>query len=74
MITNRQRYEDRHAKICQRAEQEFVASRAENPRYTLSKAIKVQARLVRKAIQRRDEIAAVFAAQCAHLALKVPVD
>lgn len=74
MITNRQRYEDRHRRICKRAEERFAEDRAKNPKLTVPKTVRWYARAVRLAIKRRDSIAAVYATCACHLALHVPLD
>jgi hypothetical protein len=74
MVTNIERYEERHRQICKRAEQDFLEQRADNPKFTVPKAVKSYAAAVHHAIQRRDCIAAVYAIAAAHLALKMPLD
>jgi hypothetical protein len=60
MITNRQRYEARHAQICQRAERESAAGTT----------VETLVAAVHRAIEKRDSIAAAYAVAAAHIALK----
>ena len=73
MITDRQRFEDRHRRIVQRCEQRLraAAGRAAQPT-TIDAIVYEYVREVRRGIARRDNsgIVAVFAVMAAHLALK----
>jgi hypothetical protein len=70
MITDRRRYEARHAHICERAERDYLDQRKTNSQFTVGLAVKAYAVAVRCAIVKRDLIAAVYAAQCAHVVRK----
>lgn len=69
MITNRQRYEDRHRRIIQRAERDFAESKL-----TVAKTVKTYAAAVRRAIRHGDSIAAVYATAAAYIAMKGQID
>lgn len=70
MTTNSERYLENHRRICDRAEQDFARQKAEDPKLTVPKTVAAYAAAVRRAIARRDCIAAVYAVAAAHLALK----
>jgi hypothetical protein len=72
MRTDRQRYEDRHRRICQRSEEQFLAQRKKDPQFNVRLAITSYSLAIRAAIVRRDNsgIAACHAVASAHLALK----
>jgi hypothetical protein len=72
MITNRQRYEARHAQICERAERQYFAQKEKTPQFNVRQAIGGYAISVRAAIARKDGtgIAGAHAAAAAHLALR----
>jgi hypothetical protein len=74
VITNRQRYEDRHVKICARAERQFAEQRAKGSKLTVPKAVKAYAAAVHHAVSGRDCIAAVYAVCATHLAMKVDIN
>jgi hypothetical protein len=70
MITNRQAYEDRHARICQRAESQFLDQRRKNPQFSVRLAVMSYSLAIRAAIARKDGtgIAGAHAVAAAHLA------
>ena len=70
MITDRQRYEGRHRRIIGRCEQRLRERQEEQPGLTIEEVISDYAQNVRKAIERRDSISAVFATMCGHLAMR----
>ena len=72
MITDRQRYEDRHRRIVQRCEQRLRERLEQEPTITSDALVYEYVREVRRGIARRDNsgIVAVFAVMAAHLALK----
>lgn len=72
MKTNPDAYAARHRQLCERAEKQFLAEKKKHPKVTPKTVIVAYAAAVRCAIARRDNtgIAAVFAAQSAHIAVK----
>jgi hypothetical protein len=72
MITDRQRYEDRHRRIVQRCEQRLRERLEEDPSLTIEAIVDDYALNVRKAIQRRDSISSVYAVMGSHLAMSSP--
>ena len=72
MITDRQRYEDRHRRIVQRCEQRLRERLEEQPSLTIDAIVFEYVREVRRGIARRDNsgIVAVFAVMASHLAMK----
>jgi hypothetical protein len=73
MTTNPDKFAERHQQIIERAEREFAADRAKNPKVTVPKTVAKYAAAVRRAISCRDCIAAVYAVCAAHLAMKVDI-
>ena len=67
MIANAERYTANHQRIRKRADEAFTETRRTNHRHTVAEAAKQYARDGRQAIKRRDGIAAILAAQCAHI-------
>ena len=72
MITNRQRYEARHAQICQRVEKQYLDQKRKMPTFNVRQAIASYSLAIRAAIVRKDNtgIAACYAIASAHLAIK----
>ena len=72
MITDRQAFEQRHARICARAEEQFLAQRKKTPTFNVRQAITSYSLAIRAAISRKDGtgIAGAHAVAAAHLALK----
>lgn len=74
MITSRAKYEDRHRRVIARCEQRLRERQEEDPSLTIDAIVDDYARDVRKAIERRDSIAAVLAVMAAHLAMRKSSD
>jgi hypothetical protein len=73
MITDPIRFSERHRQICELAERDYLDQRKKNPKFTVGLAVKAYAVAVRCAIVKRDLIAAVYAAQAAHIVRKIRV-
>jgi hypothetical protein len=70
ITTNAGRYAHRHYMLCDKAEQQFRERLQREATATLEIVVTEFAVAVRKAIARKDNIAAVYAVMAAHLAMK----
>ena len=74
MTTNIEKFTGRHYAICRRAEEQFLEQKKMNPRFTVAKAVRQYAADIRRTLKRDTSLAPILAAQCTHLAMKVPLD